>query len=210
MAILKDFENSDGEISPIRDSQKLKKGNVDVKDKTAVGNPIAKTNDEEQSVTLRAGPNYQKYLFEFIDYLRCRTGFKFENFTAPTQLIKAMMRMEAVQLPIKIFHAFINVSIRLLGLSDNEFVNSSEFVKVLVVVLSIVVDYYLEYFLLRAALRVLSSWSTKYLTPIIIAIYHFLNFCLKKLWKYVEKRIEEYSVLLLDKVRSSYQRPKLQ
>ncbi|KAK0080645.1 hypothetical protein PV325_013584 [Microctonus aethiopoides] len=230
------------EISPIEDSQELENDNVDVKAEEAAGNPIAKTteeqqsvtmkesqnsengnvaikteevaenpktNEEEQSVSIRFGPAVKKYLLEFIDYLRCRTGFKFENWTTPNQLEKTMKKMEVLQLPMDIWRAFINCSIRLVGLSDNKYVMANEFIKALVVTLSFFADFYLEHCLLRIALRVVSYFSNKYLTPIIIAIYHFLNYSMKKLWELAQKKIEEYSPFILDKLQISFA-PKLQ
>ncbi|KAK0165854.1 hypothetical protein PV328_004337 [Microctonus aethiopoides] len=191
----------------MKESQNSENGNVAIKTEEVAENP--KTNEEEQSVSIRFGPAVKKYLLEFIDYLRCRTGFKFENWTTPNQLEKTMKKMEVLQVPMDIWRAFINCSIRLLGLSDNKYVMANEFIKALVVTLSFFADFYLENCLLRFAMRAVSYFSNKYLTPLIIAIYHFLNYSMKKLWVLAQKKIEEYSPFILDKLQISFA-PRLQ
>lgn len=187
--MMKEFQNSDN-------------GNVVIKTEEVSENP--KTNEEEKNTSKRTGPAVQKYLLEFIDYLRTRTGFKFENWTTPDHLEETMKKMEFFQLPMAIWRAFINCAIRLVGLSDNKDMTANEFIEILVVILSFFADFYLEYCLLRLALRVITFFSNKYLTPLIIAIYHFLNYSMKKLWKLAQKKIEEYSPFIFDKLQSSF------
>lgn len=158
---------------------------------------------EETSLIQRFGPAVEEYLREFLKYLRERTGYRPDHFRTPDDLQRTMERMETARLPMEIWRACINGSVRLMALSDED-IDEEFFVRFLMSVLSIVMEYMIENVLLSAALGVLASFGIKQLTAVVILIYHFINFSAKKLWAYVEKRLEKYLTLAVKNMKGRY------
>lgn len=139
----------------------------------------------------RTGPRVQNYFNRMLDNLRSQLGLEPNSLCAPIALQRLMERFEMARVPISIWQSFINVSSQVISMSGIKF-DKETLIEILIWVLSVLIDFFVQHVLLTTMLIVIHRLSDKHLSTVITFIYHFLKSSAKKLWTYVEKKLEKY------------------
>lgn len=139
----------------------------------------------------RTGPSVQDYLLSLFEYLRTRIRYLSANFRAPVQLQRVMEQMEWLRLPLQLWESFINISMRIISLSGLEF-NAQTLAEAVILIVTIVAEFYIRSFFLKAVVAVFAYMGPMFLSQIIIYIYKTFNYIARKLLEYVQKILKQF------------------
>ncbi|KAK0165855.1 hypothetical protein PV328_004338 [Microctonus aethiopoides] len=156
---------------------------------------------EDESLVERTGPSVQDYLLSLFEYLRTQIRYLLTNFRAPVQLQRVMEQMEWLRLPLQLWQSFINISMRIISLSGLEF-NAQTLGEALILIVTIVAEFYIRSFFLKAVVAIFAYMGPTLLIQIITYIYKIFNYLATKFLEYVKKILRQFYELSAECIKN--------
>lgn len=147
-------------------------------------------------------------MVDLFRFLRRRTNFRADHFRAPAELQQNLEEMERLRIPLELWNSFLCGAMRFVAFLRDSF-DTETLVNYLFQIATELVAYWMDYWILKAALRIISLVSPQYLKSIIIFVYHFVNWAALHVWRRIEAKLKPYVRLALETL-STYTMPRPQ